>query len=173
MECLNNMLLKWLTWHSVYALEDDLDISLNSHTSMWVSHLLPATCLCPEHKQAIDLKHFVNLLESVRVIALLAFTLEPRNVSPHVISSYRCNKSVEVLPEFYLLWVSVMKRSLPIIGVPFDLPFFVPKMRLNSSINFSYYLLLFWVKHLVTTFWTFPILFYSKSETHWSIQKLF
>lgn len=34
MECLNNMLLKWLTWHSVYALEDDLDISLNSHTSM-------------------------------------------------------------------------------------------------------------------------------------------
>lgn len=33
-ECLNNMLLKWLIWHSVYALEDDLDISLNSHTSM-------------------------------------------------------------------------------------------------------------------------------------------
>ncbi|MEQ2191457.1 hypothetical protein XENOCAPTIV_028983, partial [Xenoophorus captivus] len=33
-ECLNHMLLKWLTWHSVYALEDDLDISLNSHTSM-------------------------------------------------------------------------------------------------------------------------------------------
>ncbi|XP_041652874.1 centromere protein I isoform X2 [Cheilinus undulatus] len=34
MDCLNNMLLKWLTWHSVYALEDDLDISLNSHTSI-------------------------------------------------------------------------------------------------------------------------------------------
>lgn len=34
MECLNNMLLKWLIWHSVYALEDDLDISLNSHTSI-------------------------------------------------------------------------------------------------------------------------------------------
>lgn len=34
MECLNNMLQKWLTWHSVYALEDDLDISLNSHTSI-------------------------------------------------------------------------------------------------------------------------------------------
>ncbi|KAM9849539.1 centromere protein I [Aulostomus maculatus] len=33
-ECLNSMLLKWLTWHSVYALEDDLDISLNSHTSI-------------------------------------------------------------------------------------------------------------------------------------------
>lgn len=34
MDCLNNMLLRWLTWHSVYALEDDLDISLNSHTSV-------------------------------------------------------------------------------------------------------------------------------------------
>lgn len=33
-ECLNSMLLKWLTWHSVYALEDDLDISLKSYTSM-------------------------------------------------------------------------------------------------------------------------------------------
>ncbi|XP_074505544.1 centromere protein I [Sebastes fasciatus] len=33
-ECLNNMLLKWLTWHSVYALEDDFDISINSHTSI-------------------------------------------------------------------------------------------------------------------------------------------
>ncbi|CAB1325350.1 unnamed protein product [Coregonus sp. 'balchen'] len=33
-DCLNNMLLKWLTWHSVYALEDGLDISLHSHTPM-------------------------------------------------------------------------------------------------------------------------------------------
>uniref|UniRef100_A0A674BGW6 Centromere protein I n=1 Tax=Salmo trutta TaxID=8032 RepID=A0A674BGW6_SALTR len=33
-DCLNNMLLKWLTWHSVYSLEDGLDISLNSHTPM-------------------------------------------------------------------------------------------------------------------------------------------
>lgn len=33
-DCLNNMLSKWLIWHSVYALEDDLDISLNSHTSI-------------------------------------------------------------------------------------------------------------------------------------------
>uniref|UniRef100_A0A8C7DGP8 Centromere protein I n=1 Tax=Oncorhynchus kisutch TaxID=8019 RepID=A0A8C7DGP8_ONCKI len=33
-DCLNNMLLKWLTWHSVYALEDGLDISLNRHTPM-------------------------------------------------------------------------------------------------------------------------------------------
>lgn len=34
MECVNGMLSRWLTWHSVYALEDDLDISLNSHTSI-------------------------------------------------------------------------------------------------------------------------------------------
>ncbi|XP_062332976.1 centromere protein I [Osmerus eperlanus] len=34
LDCLNSMLLKWLTWHSVYALEDGLDISLNSHTPM-------------------------------------------------------------------------------------------------------------------------------------------
>ncbi|KAG7266512.1 hypothetical protein CRUP_036528, partial [Coryphaenoides rupestris] len=31
------MLVKWLTWHSVYALEDGLDISLNSHTSVNMS----------------------------------------------------------------------------------------------------------------------------------------
>uniref|UniRef100_A0A8C8CX13 Centromere protein I n=1 Tax=Oncorhynchus tshawytscha TaxID=74940 RepID=A0A8C8CX13_ONCTS len=36
-DCLNNMLLKWLTWHSVYALEDGLDISLHSHTPMNMS----------------------------------------------------------------------------------------------------------------------------------------
>ncbi|XP_022539377.1 centromere protein I [Astyanax mexicanus] len=30
-ECLNNMLVKWLTWHSVNALEEGLDISLNSN----------------------------------------------------------------------------------------------------------------------------------------------
>lgn len=34
LECLNNMLLKWLIRHSVYARNDDLDISLNSQTSL-------------------------------------------------------------------------------------------------------------------------------------------
>ncbi|XP_057705374.1 centromere protein I [Corythoichthys intestinalis] len=37
LECLNNMLRKWLTWHSVYALEDDMDISINSHTSIHIT----------------------------------------------------------------------------------------------------------------------------------------
>ncbi|KAK1804497.1 hypothetical protein P4O66_020499 [Electrophorus voltai] len=31
LECLNSMLLKWLTWHSINALENGLDISLNSN----------------------------------------------------------------------------------------------------------------------------------------------
>ncbi|KAM6953156.1 centromere protein I [Aplochiton taeniatus] len=34
LECLNTMLGRWLTWHSVYALEESLDISLNSHTPL-------------------------------------------------------------------------------------------------------------------------------------------
>ncbi|XP_051902467.1 centromere protein I [Hippocampus zosterae] len=34
LECLNVMLRNWLTWHSVYALEDDVDISISSHTSI-------------------------------------------------------------------------------------------------------------------------------------------
>ncbi|XP_061691717.1 centromere protein I [Syngnathoides biaculeatus] len=34
LECLNGMLRNWLTWHSVYTLEDDLDMSVNSHASM-------------------------------------------------------------------------------------------------------------------------------------------
>ncbi|XP_037118347.1 centromere protein I [Syngnathus acus] len=34
LECLNGMLRNWLTWHSVFALEDDLDISISSHTSV-------------------------------------------------------------------------------------------------------------------------------------------
>ncbi|XP_030621329.1 centromere protein I [Chanos chanos] len=33
-ECLNIMLVKWLTWHSVSASEDSLDISLNSTSAM-------------------------------------------------------------------------------------------------------------------------------------------
>ncbi|CAL8263244.1 unnamed protein product [Lota lota] len=36
-ESLNGMLAKWLTWHSVYALEDGLDVSLDSPTSMHMS----------------------------------------------------------------------------------------------------------------------------------------
>ncbi|XP_023675681.1 centromere protein I [Paramormyrops kingsleyae] len=33
-ECLNSMLQKWLTWHSVYAFEDELDISVTSQTPL-------------------------------------------------------------------------------------------------------------------------------------------
>lgn len=58
MDCLNNMLLKWLTWHSVYALEDDLDISLNSHTSINMT-------LSGFKDSVMELVHFVGRLASV------------------------------------------------------------------------------------------------------------
>ncbi|CAL9707096.1 unnamed protein product [Knipowitschia caucasica] len=58
MECLNNMLLKWLTWHSVYALEDDLDISLNSHTSINMT-------LSGFKNSVMELVYFVGRLASV------------------------------------------------------------------------------------------------------------
>ncbi|XP_072292843.1 centromere protein I isoform X2 [Eucyclogobius newberryi] len=58
MECLNNMLLKWLTWHSVYALEDDLDISLNSQTSINIT-------LSGFKNSVMELVHFVGRLASV------------------------------------------------------------------------------------------------------------
>lgn len=58
LECLNNMLLKWLTWHSVYALEDDLDISLNSHTSINMT-------LSGFKDSVMELIHFVGRLASV------------------------------------------------------------------------------------------------------------
>ncbi|XP_008273796.1 centromere protein I isoform X1 [Stegastes partitus] len=57
-ECLNNMLLKWLTWHSVYALEDDLDISLNSHTSINMT-------LSGFKDSVMELVNFVGQLASV------------------------------------------------------------------------------------------------------------
>uniref|UniRef100_A0A3Q2GCN4 Centromere protein I n=1 Tax=Cyprinodon variegatus TaxID=28743 RepID=A0A3Q2GCN4_CYPVA len=57
-ECLNNMLLKWLTWHSVYALEDDLDISLHSHTSINIT-------LSGFKDSVMDLVCFVGRLASV------------------------------------------------------------------------------------------------------------
>uniref|UniRef100_A0A3P8N898 Centromere protein I n=1 Tax=Astatotilapia calliptera TaxID=8154 RepID=A0A3P8N898_ASTCA len=73
MECLNNMLLKWLTWHSIYALEDDLDISLNSHTNMTLSGFKDSV---------MELIHFVGRLASVGLqlegchCLLLSFVLD-------------------------------------------------------------------------------------------------
>ncbi|XP_047440314.1 centromere protein I isoform X2 [Mugil cephalus] len=58
LECLNTMLLKWLTWHSVYALEDDLDISLNSHTSINMT-------LSGFKDSVMELVHFVGRLATV------------------------------------------------------------------------------------------------------------
>ncbi|CAK6964683.1 centromere protein I [Scomber scombrus] len=58
MESLNNMLRKWLTWHSVYALEDDLDISLNSHTSINMT-------LSGFKDSVMELVHFVGRLATI------------------------------------------------------------------------------------------------------------
>ncbi|XP_068182101.1 centromere protein I isoform X2 [Antennarius striatus] len=75
MECLTNMLLKWLTWHSVYALEDDLDISLSSHTSINMT-------LSGFKDSVMELIHFVGRLASVGIqlesshSLLLSFTLD-------------------------------------------------------------------------------------------------
>ncbi|XP_030251202.1 centromere protein I [Sparus aurata] len=74
-ECLNSMLLKWLTWHSVYALEDDLDISLKSYTSINMT-------LSGFKDSVMDLVHFVGQLASVGLqlegchSLLLSFTLD-------------------------------------------------------------------------------------------------
>uniref|UniRef100_A0A8C7DF69 Centromere protein I n=1 Tax=Oncorhynchus kisutch TaxID=8019 RepID=A0A8C7DF69_ONCKI len=57
-DCLNNMLLKWLTWHSVYALEDGLDISLHSHTPMNMS-------LSGFMDSVVELVRFVGRLATV------------------------------------------------------------------------------------------------------------
>ncbi|XP_029964435.1 centromere protein I isoform X1 [Salarias fasciatus] len=75
MECLNNMLSKWLTWHSVYALEDDLDISLNSHTSTNMT-------LTGFKDSVMELINFVGRLASVGLqlenshTLLLSFVLD-------------------------------------------------------------------------------------------------
>ncbi|XP_053735353.1 centromere protein I isoform X2 [Synchiropus splendidus] len=57
-ECLNNMLLKWLTWHSVYALEDNLDISVSGHTSINFT-------LSGFKDSVMELVHFVGRLATV------------------------------------------------------------------------------------------------------------
>ncbi|KAG7465055.1 hypothetical protein MATL_G00172050 [Megalops atlanticus] len=74
-ECLNSMLLKWLTWHSVYALEDELDISVTSHTplNMTLSGLMDSV---------VQLVQFVGRIATVGLQLegyhplLLSFTLD-------------------------------------------------------------------------------------------------
>ncbi|XP_026187065.1 centromere protein I [Mastacembelus armatus] len=58
-ECLNNMLSKWLCWNTVYCLEDNLDISPNkSHTSINMT-------LTDFKDSLMELVHFVGRLASV------------------------------------------------------------------------------------------------------------
>ncbi|XP_035983364.1 centromere protein I [Fundulus heteroclitus] len=57
-ECLNTMLVKWLTWHSVYTLDDDPDISLDGHTSVNIT-------LSGFRDSVMELVQFVGQLASV------------------------------------------------------------------------------------------------------------
>ncbi|KAJ8281711.1 hypothetical protein COCON_G00042300 [Conger conger] len=74
-ECLNSMLLKWLTWHSVYALEDGLDISVSSQTpvNMTLSGLMDSV---------VELVQFVGRIATIGLqlegyhTLLLSFTLD-------------------------------------------------------------------------------------------------
>ncbi|TRY56896.1 hypothetical protein DNTS_031022 [Danionella cerebrum] len=56
-ECLNSMLMKWLTWHSVNASEGSLDISLNSTSNMTMT-------LSGFMDSVMELVRFVGLLAS-------------------------------------------------------------------------------------------------------------
>ncbi|ROL47078.1 Centromere protein I [Anabarilius grahami] len=56
-ECLNSMLVKWLTWHSVSASDGGLDISLNSNSTMTMT-------LSGFMDSVMELVHFVGLLSS-------------------------------------------------------------------------------------------------------------
>lgn len=56
-ECLNSMLVKWLTWHSVSASEGSLDISLNSNSTMTMT-------LSGFMDSVMELVRFVGLLAS-------------------------------------------------------------------------------------------------------------
>ncbi|XP_064185384.1 centromere protein I [Anguilla rostrata] len=74
-ECLNSMLLKWLTWHSVYALEDELDISVSSQNpvNMTLSGLMDSV---------VELVQFVGRIATIGLqlegyhTLLLSFTLD-------------------------------------------------------------------------------------------------
>ncbi|XP_051506248.1 centromere protein I-like [Myxocyprinus asiaticus] len=56
-ECLNSMLVKWLTWHSVSAVQGGLDISLNSNSTMTMT-------LSGFMDSVMELIRFVGLLAS-------------------------------------------------------------------------------------------------------------
>ncbi|MBN3299752.1 CENPI protein, partial [Amia calva] len=57
-ECLNNMLVKWLTWHSVYATEDQIDLSVSGHSPMNMS-------LSGLMSSVVELVQFVGRLSTV------------------------------------------------------------------------------------------------------------
>ncbi|KAG9338634.1 hypothetical protein JZ751_025472 [Albula glossodonta] len=113
-ECLHRMLVRWLTWHSVYAQDSQLDISVSSHTpqSMSLSGLMDSV---------VELVQFVGLIATVGLqmeglhTLLLSFTLHFYQTVTAVAKAKRVSECV---------WVDVrvcdmyLKYDLPLVLMP-------------------------------------------------------
>uniref|UniRef100_A0A8C0YDP8 Centromere protein I n=2 Tax=Cyprinus carpio TaxID=7962 RepID=A0A8C0YDP8_CYPCA len=110
-ECLNSMLVKWLTWHSVSASEGGLDISLNSNSSM-----------------TMTLSGFMDsVMELVRFVGLLA-SEGLRLESCHVLLLNQTLAFYETVCDMFL------KFSLPLIIMP-PAGVFYPALFATDSVS--------------------------------------
>ncbi|XP_055035036.2 centromere protein I [Misgurnus anguillicaudatus] len=110
-ECLNSMLVKWLTWHSVSAVEGGLDISLNSNSTM-----------------AMSLSGFMHsVMELVRFVGLLA-SEGLRLENCHILLLNQTLDFYETVCDMFL------KFSLPLIIMP-PAGVFYPALFATDSIS--------------------------------------
>uniref|UniRef100_A0A671SK36 Centromere protein I-like n=1 Tax=Sinocyclocheilus anshuiensis TaxID=1608454 RepID=A0A671SK36_9TELE len=110
-ECLNSMLVKWLTWHSVSALEGGLDISLNSNSTM-----------------TMTLSGFMDsVMELVRFVGLLA-SEGLRLENCHVLLLNQTLAFYETVCDMFL------KYSLPLIIMP-PAGVFYPALFATDSVS--------------------------------------
>lgn len=116
MECLNNMLLKWLTWHSVYALEDDLDISLNSHTSMWASQPHARRPLVKMHSTKWHIATFAKWWFSVsrRLLWVTNHSVCPPAQLFKMFGESRDYQPANFMNRFGKLWTFVYQKKFPL-----------------------------------------------------------
>uniref|UniRef100_A0A672SZ49 Centromere protein I n=1 Tax=Sinocyclocheilus grahami TaxID=75366 RepID=A0A672SZ49_SINGR len=110
-ECLNSMLVKWLTWHSVSASEGGLDISLNSNSTI-----------------TMTLSGFMDsVMELVRFVGLLA-SEGLRLENCHVLLLNQTLAFYETVCDMFL------KYSLPLIIMP-PAGVFYPALFATDSIS--------------------------------------
>ncbi|RXN26801.1 centromere I-like protein [Labeo rohita] len=110
-ECLNSMLVKWLTWHSVSASEGGLDISLNSNSTM-----------------TMTLSGFMDsVMELVRFVGLLA-SEGLRLENCHVLLLNQTLAFYETVCDMFL------KYSLPLVIMP-PAGVFYPALFATDSIS--------------------------------------